>query len=90
MRKFLALLTLALVAISASGGWFFGSGAKVDTASSIVFSNNTTVVEFALHYVTVPAATNSTGLVGELATDTNFLYVCISSNTWRRIAWGAW
>jgi hypothetical protein len=30
---------------------------------------------------------NSTGTVGELRYDANYLYICTATNTWRRTAW---
>ena len=35
---------------------------------------------------TVPSITASTGTVGQMKWDTNFLYVCVSANHWRRVA----
>ena len=39
---------------------------------------------------TVPAATNSTGVKGQIAFTNNFFYICISNNTWRRVQLGTW
>ena len=35
---------------------------------------------------TVPTSSTDTGYVGEMAVDTNYLYVCVASNSWIRIA----
>ena len=35
---------------------------------------------------TVPASSSSPGSTGDIAFDANFLYVCISGDTWRRVA----
>jgi hypothetical protein len=37
-----------------------------------------------------PATATSTGVAGQLAIDSVYLYVCIATNTWKRIALGAW
>lgn len=38
----------------------------------------------------VPTATTNTGLKGQLAYTDNYLYICISNNTWRRVQLGTW
>lgn len=43
-----------------------------------------------LAWSSVPASTNSTGLAGQIAYTNNFLYICISNNTWRRVQLGTW
>lgn len=37
-------------------------------------------------FVGVPAASSSAGVPGQFSYDANFLYLCVSSNSWRRIA----
>lgn len=32
-----------------------------------------------------PSNTNSVGIAGELRWDSNYLYVCVASNTWKKI-----
>lgn len=39
---------------------------------------------------TVPLATDSTGTKGTLSYDTNYLYLCVDSNQWIRIASDSW
>lgn len=34
-----------------------------------------------------PANSTAVGIVGQVAWDTGFLYMCVSNNSWRRIAW---
>jgi len=34
----------------------------------------------------VPANSSSTGTAGQFAYDANYLYICIATNTWRRLA----
>ena len=36
--------------------------------------------------VNVPTATDSTGNVGEMAFDANYIYICVATNTWRRMS----
>lgn len=35
-------------------------------------------------WVTAPAAKNSTGTAGQIAKDTNYLYICTAADTWKR------
>lgn len=42
--------------------------------------------KFAIVSTTVPTSPTATGYIGEMAVDTNYLYVCIASNSWIRIA----
>lgn len=39
---------------------------------------------------TAPAAANSTGIKGQIAYDTSYMYVCTATDTWRRIAHNTW
>jgi hypothetical protein len=36
--------------------------------------------------VTAPVHSNSTGVLGQWATDTSYFYVCVGTNTWVRSA----
>ena len=38
----------------------------------------------------VPAANNSTGTKGEIRYDSSHIYVCVETNTWKRIAYDSW
>jgi len=40
--------------------------------------------------VTAPISTSSTGIVGQFAFDTNFIYICVATNSWRRAAISNW
>jgi len=33
----------------------------------------------------VPADSTSNGFTGQLAYDTNYLYICVANNTWKRV-----
>lgn len=39
---------------------------------------------------TPPSSASDTGTAGELAWDSGFLYICVSSNTWKRVAVATW
>jgi hypothetical protein len=38
----------------------------------------------------VPASAGATGTAGEIAWDTNYLYVCVATNTWKRVELTGW
>jgi hypothetical protein len=39
-----------------------------------------------LNLVPVPATATSNGTAGQVAADAGFFYLCIATNTWRRVA----
>lgn len=43
-----------------------------------------------INWSTPPLSTNSTGTEGEIAYDSNYLYVCVSNNTWKRTILATW
>lgn len=57
---------------------------------SVTFSNITSTGTLIISSATVPAATNSPGLRGQIAFADNFLYLCVATNTWRRVQLGTW
>lgn len=40
--------------------------------------------------VAVPANASATGTAGQIAFDTNYIYVCTATNTWKRVAIATW
>ena len=42
------------------------------------------------HDVNIPATSTSTGTKGVIKWDANYIYVCVATNTWRRVAIGTW
>lgn len=44
-----------------------------------------TTVDVAVTANTVPTTSSSLGTVGQIAVDTTYLYVCVATNTWKRI-----
>jgi len=63
------------------------------------FVDGTTVIEaswlqdvndLVYNVVAVPATATSAGEAGQIVRDANFLYLCIATDTWRRVAIAAW
>lgn len=44
----------------------------------------------AVAWVSVPSATNANGQPGQMAYATNHVYICVATNTWRRVQLGTW
>ena len=42
------------------------------------------------HWVSVPGSSSASGNPGDEAYDANYLYVCVSANTWKRVALSSW
>lgn len=38
-------------------------------------------------FSSVPTSSSDTGTIGQVAKDSTYLYICVSTNTWERIAW---
>jgi hypothetical protein len=57
-----------------------------------VIGNNSCVIEGLqpAEVVSAPSTASSTGLAGQIAYDSSFIYVCISANTWKRAAIASW
>jgi hypothetical protein len=45
---------------------------------------------FALSNTAAPTTSLSTGKVGEIRYDSNYIYVCVATNTWKRSAISSW
>lgn len=43
-----------------------------------------------LVWASVPASSTATGAAGDLAYDTDYLYVCVATDTWRRFPLSDW
>lgn len=43
-----------------------------------------------LAWSSVPASATASGVAGEIARDTNYLYICVADNTWKRVALATW
>lgn len=55
----------------------------VSTATATALSGKMTIVP-------PPALTSSAGVTGEIAFDALYVYICVSTDTWKRTAWDVW
>ncbi len=60
------------------------------TIGQVPMFTNSTVQWASVLSTNVPANTNSTGTPGTLAYSTNYLYLCVATNSWRRIPLSTW
>ncbi|WWD14366.1 tail fiber protein [Klebsiella phage RareGolfball] len=61
------------------------------TASGLIKAGRITVGENTVgSIVAVPASATALGTPGQWAVDASYLYVCVASNTWRRVAVASW
>jgi hypothetical protein len=35
--------------------------------------------------VTVPATSSSPGIIGDISYDASYVYICVATNTWRKV-----
>jgi hypothetical protein len=79
-----------------SGSWPF----TVSTVTSVVTGYDATLLDWTitvqsgvastefLYYLdfplVVPTSSNSTGVIGQIAYDSTYIYMCVATNTWRR------
>lgn len=68
-------------------------GVKVD-GTTITISNgvisSTNSGGSGISWVSVPSAADSTGTAGQVAYDSDYFYVCVATNTWKRTALSTW
>lgn len=55
-------------------------------ANGVIVAND----NFQITTPKTPASAAATGTIGQIAWDTGFLYVCISTDSWKRVAIAAW
>jgi hypothetical protein len=73
--------------LSTNGVITLSGNVSFDTTNSyyLNFSDNTSQ-NTAFQKVTAPATSGSNGSAGQIAWDSNYIYICTSTNTWKRVA----
>ena len=72
----------AFIKVNANFGYMGNVGfdaANINVSGSLVLAN-----------VYVPTLANSTGTAGQVAYDTDFVYICVAADTWKRANLAAW
>jgi hypothetical protein len=51
---------------------------------------DTRIVALETKLVTAPSLATSNGVTGHYSFDSSYLYICVATNTWKRIALSSW
>jgi hypothetical protein len=63
----------------------------LDTSQNAIFASSVTIAaDIRATSPTVPSSASDTGTTGTIAWDTNYVYVCTATNTWKRSAIATW
>lgn len=85
-----------------SGAWINRSAAQTKTDLGLDNIDNTadadkpvstaqaTAINAKLEWTSVPASASATGTAGQTAYEAGFLYVCVATDTWQRVAIATW
>jgi hypothetical protein len=68
-----------------SNGTLTLSGSTLTMSGNATLSGNNTGDQTIISFTTAPATSTSNGTQGTLIQEGNWLYICIATNTWRRI-----
>ena len=79
--KFAKLFSIYLIAMCA----MFGA-ANADQ----IYNPSEGGGDMLLEWVTAPATATSSGTAGQIAYDSNYFYVCVSTDVWRRTVMASW
>tara|TARA_Y100000310_G_C20643432_1_gene795248 strand:- start:1439 stop:1750 length:312 start_codon:yes stop_codon:yes gene_type:complete len=67
-----------------------GRSTSLEGRSTSLEGRATTLESSKLQWVSVPASASASGVPGQIAYASGNLYVCVSSNTWQRVAIATW
>jgi hypothetical protein len=63
---------------------------KLIQEMNTTYHNDLTYLEGRLTTNKTPASATDTGEAGEICYDSGFLYVCVATNSWKRVAIASW
>jgi hypothetical protein len=93
-RRFLAVdnsdVTESQVEFAAGLITFAGTSFVADKYLELDGSGATVTGDIMLPAPTVPGSASATGTAGTISWDANFLYVCVSTDTWKRVGIATW
>jgi len=79
--------------------WFIDAVAKliINSAGNVGFSTTTPTAKvdinsdiLRLRTAKTPASASASGNTGDICWDTDYIYICIATNTWKRVAIATW
>ena len=80
-------IQLGLYASTGTGG---DMGLNTINANALYESGVAISTKYMPIWVAAPSTATSSGTAGQMAFDSGFFYVCVATNTWRRVAIAAW
>lgn len=91
-------LTLNSTSHATKGNIFFGSASVYEEPSGYFGLNTTSPTtyldikgdKFRIRDIKTPSSSTDTGNAGDICWDSNYLYVCVAANTWKRVAISTW
>jgi hypothetical protein len=64
---------------------------QLTNAGAATFSSSVTATQFRLSALnTAPVSSTATGTTGEIRIDAFYIYICIATNSWKRVAIASW
>jgi len=83
--------TATLATVDINAGAIDGTNIGAATPGTGVFSAlSTSGDSITIQTTQTPASASATGTTGEIAWDAEYIYVCVASNTWKRVAISTW
>jgi hypothetical protein len=72
-------------------GWLTVNGSTNNGVDKLQVVGSTISTQYKLSALnTAPATASSTGTLGEIRIDANYIYICTATNTWKRVAIATW
>lgn len=82
-----AYLNASSTATNGLGFMLAGSEKMLLTSTALTLASG---LSFAMAAPSVPASASASGVAGTISWDTNYIYVCVATNTWKRVAIATW
>jgi hypothetical protein len=77
--------------IGPSGTVGTSTALTLTTAGAATFAGAVTIAGTVIHTLSAtPASASAAGTVGTMSWDANYIYICTSANTWKRVAIATW
>lgn len=76
--------------VATPGYWVFADCRLVTLAGKLWVRNGSAWEQSRFLPTKTPASAAATGAAGEVAWDASYLYVCVATNTWKRVAIATW
>ena len=83
------------MATVAAGQKFMGVASTMDTTEKKSGTLNSktehhTIEEIRAHLIQTPASASASGVAGTIVADASYIYVCVATDTWERVAIASW